>query len=106
MAKTQEFFTEPQAFSIAEFLRIVSNANRLKIICALMHREMCKEEIAKAVGLSQAAVLFHLIMLSRLLHKQMVSATTYYKLCPEALADIQTFRKLLEQARAINSTPL
>ncbi|WP_079212847.1 ArsR/SmtB family transcription factor [Brucella pituitosa] len=102
--ETKSFLTKQQAHSIAEFLRILSNANRLKMICALMHREMCKEELAKTVGLSQSAVFQHLIVLiaGRLLHRRKISATTYYQLCPQAVADIQTVQKLLEQARAIN----
>ncbi|WP_079212660.1 ArsR/SmtB family transcription factor [Brucella pituitosa] len=106
MAKPQELLTEQQAQAIADFLLIVSNANRLKMLYLLMHREMCKDELAKTVGLSQSAVFHHLVVLNagRLLRKRKVSATTYYKLCPKAVPRVQTVQKLLEQAREINST--
>ena len=105
MAKTRTLLTEQQAQAIAEFMLILSNPNRFKMICALMQRDMCKDELARTVGLSRSAVFHHLVILNagRLLRRRKVSATTYYKLCPEAAPRIQTVQKLLKQARAINS---
>lgn len=53
-------------FELREFLRIISDTNRLRILCLLTRKEFCVCEIFSALELSQNLVSHHLARLEKL----------------------------------------
>ena len=49
--------------AIAEFISVLANPTRVRILCALFSGEQCVGEIANAIGLSQAHTSAHLRVL-------------------------------------------
>jgi DNA-binding transcriptional ArsR family regulator len=52
--------------SLQEFLRVISDNNRLRILCLLSKKELCVCEIFKSLELSQNLVSHHLARLEKL----------------------------------------
>lgn len=73
----------------AEFLRSVAHAGRLRIICALMERELSASELARKVSLPGPAVSQQAVILEGkgLIGRRREGRSVYYRLlAPEAKA--------------------
>jgi DNA-binding transcriptional ArsR family regulator len=73
----------------AEFLRSVAHAGRLRIICALMERELSASELARQVSLPGPALSQQAVILegNRLIGRRREGRSVFYRLlAPEAKA--------------------
>ncbi len=52
-----------EALALAETFKTLADPNRVKIVCALMHRELCVCDLAAVIGASDSAVSHQLRML-------------------------------------------
>ncbi len=68
--------------SLVKFLKIISDNNRLKILCLLNKKELCVNEISKSLSLSQNLVSSHLkIMLNfQLINVKKSGKHNYYSI--------------------------
>ncbi len=65
---------------LAELYKVFGDSTRLKILCALLEREICVNDIAEIVGMSISAVSHHLRVLkaARLVRGRRDGKTIYY----------------------------
>lgn len=73
---------EYNASKAAALMGMMSNPNRLMILCRLLEGEKCVMDLAEAVGLSQSALSQHLAKLraSNLVDTRRDAQTIYYSL--------------------------
>lgn len=74
---------------IYDFLKIIGDKNRLKIICLLGEKPLCVCEIFKALGISQKLTSHHLGQLTRfgILNRKKEGSFVYYSLNKEILRE-------------------
>ena len=72
----------PAAVQAAEIFRALADPTRLRILSALVGRELCVHQLARAVGMSQPAVSHHLRILRhmRLVSHQRRGRHIFYRL--------------------------
>lgn len=58
-----KMLSNDEAMALSETFKILADPNRVKIICALMHRELCVCDLAAVIGASDSAVSHQLRML-------------------------------------------
>ncbi len=87
---------------LADFLRIVSEENRLKIICFLHSGEQCVCEIWQFLGLPQNLISHHLKVLKdfNLLYSRKEGLNVYYSVNE---AELSRYTKILNQI--LNNDP-
>ena len=71
------------AAKAAALLKLLANANRLRVLCSLADGEKTVGELAKIAGLSQSALSQHLTLLRQdgLLEADKRGQKMYYRLC-------------------------
>ena len=69
-------------YDVAELFKVFGDTTRTKILCALFESEMCVQDIAEAVGMTQSAVSHQLRILrhARLVLVRRNGRLTYYSL--------------------------
>ena len=69
-------------YDLAEFFKVFADSTRMKIIYALMEKELCVCDIAKIVGKTQSAISHQLRVLkqAKLVKFKKVGKTVYYSL--------------------------
>ncbi|MCD6285996.1 MAG: winged helix-turn-helix transcriptional regulator [Anaerolineae bacterium] len=81
---------EMTASALAETFKVLSDSTRVRIISALVERELCVHELSEALGLSHSATSHQLAMLREM---RLVAATKrgrhkIYRLDDEHIADL------------------
>lgn len=81
---------ETTASALAETFKVLSDSTRVRIISALVQRELCVHELSEALGLSHSATSHQLAMLREM---RLVAATNQgrhriYRLDDEHIADL------------------
>lgn len=76
---------EEELFSLAEAFKIFGDSTRIRIICALMHKELCVCDIAELLNMGQSAVSHQLRLLrtSRLVKTRREGKSIFYSLDDE-----------------------
>jgi DNA-binding transcriptional ArsR family regulator len=82
--------------SLREFLRTISDTNRLRILCLLTKKELCVCEIFEALNLSQNLVSHHLKKLEELalVEKRKIGKSI---ICSINQKNLRQYRELLDQ---------
>ena len=75
---------------LAEFFKVFGDATRLKILNVLLCSELCVQDIAKAVGMSESAVSHQLRVLKQmdLVKNRREGKTVYYSLADDHVYNI------------------
>jgi ArsR family transcriptional regulator, arsenate/arsenite/antimonite-responsive transcriptional repressor len=90
---------DPRIEHLAEALKVLSEPNRLRIICFLKHGERCVCEVEQELGISQQLTSFHLKVLreSGFLNSRREGTSFYYSIDPEFLRGInETFVEYID----------
>jgi len=88
-----------EILKLKEFLKIISDTNRLRILCLLTKKEICVCEIFKALQLSQNLVSHHLSRLEKLalLEKRKEGTFIIYSTNQKVLKQYKTlFNKIIK----------
>ena len=85
-----EMPNEDELFSLAETFKIFGDSTRIKIICALMHKELCVCDMAELLGMGQSAISHQLRLLrtSRLVKTRREGKSIFYSLDDEHIESI------------------
>ncbi|MFF7006878.1 ArsR/SmtB family transcription factor [Streptomyces fimicarius] len=77
----------------AELLRALADPLRLRIVCLLARESLCTTHLVEETGARQTNLSNHLRVLreSGVVETEPCGRFTYYRLRPEALADLATF---------------
>lgn len=77
-------------YDLAEFFKVFADSTRMKIIYALMQRELCVCDIAAIVGTTQSAISHQLRILkqSKLVKYRKVGKVVYYSLDDDHIEQI------------------
>lgn len=77
-------------YDLAEFFKVFADSTRMKIIYALMEKELCVCDIAKIVGTTQSAISHQLRVLkqSKLVKFKKEGKEVIYSLDDEHIAEI------------------
>ena len=77
-------------FDLAEFFKMFADSTRMKIIYALLDKELCVGDIAEIVGTTQSAISHQLRILkqSKLVKYRKDGKTVYYSLDDEHIYQI------------------
>ncbi len=81
---------DPRIERLAKALRVLSEPNRLRIVCFLKKGERCVCEVERELGISQQLTSFHLRVLreSGFLRCRREGVSLYYSIDEEFLKDI------------------
>lgn len=79
-----------ESIVLAEFFKVLGDANRIKILYLLKDKEICVQHIARTLDMSQSAVSHQLRLLrqQRLVHYVKDGKKTYYILADKHIEDI------------------
>jgi DNA-binding transcriptional ArsR family regulator len=91
LTKTGAYELSPNALAlVAEFFKVLSEANRLQIVCCLKSGSKNVTEIITATGLGQANVSKHLKILSQagIVSRQPQGANVYYQISNPCIFDL------------------
>lgn len=82
---------------IADFLKVIAEDNRLRILKILYNEEICVCKLAKSLGLAQNLVSHHLKVLeqSNLLEKNRVGNQIFYKPLKIKSKEIRILEKIM-----------
>ena len=77
-------------YTLSEFYKIMADYTRMKIIYALMKKELCVSDISEIVEMSQTAVSYQLRILrgARLVKHRRVGKMIFYSLDDDHISDI------------------
>ena len=77
-------------YDLAEFFKVFADSTRMKIIYALMEKELCVCDIAKIVGTTQSAISHQLRVLkqSKLVKFRKEGKEVYYSLDDDHIIEI------------------
>ena len=77
-------------YTLSEFYKIMADYTRMKIIYALMKKELCVSDISEIVEMSQTAVSYQLRILrgARLVKHRRVGKMIFYSLDDDHINDI------------------
>lgn len=77
-------------YDLAEFFKVFADSTRMKIIYALMEKELCVCDIAKIVGTTQSAISHQLRVLkqSKLVKFRKEGKEVYYSLYDDHIIEI------------------
>ena len=86
----KELINDDLAYTLAEFYKIMSDHTRMKIIYALIEKELCVTEIAEIVNMSQTAVSYQLRILrgARVVKHRRDGKMIFYSIDDEHVSDI------------------
>ncbi len=81
---------DEELYDLAEFFKVFADSTRIKIISALLERELCVFELAEIVGTTQSAISHQLRILkqSHLVKFRREKTTIYYSLDDDHIKDI------------------
>jgi ArsR family transcriptional regulator len=104
MAKKPTFkcAADPEVDELAEMLKVVSDPNRLRILCALFSGEKCVCEIGEGLAVSQPLASHHLGVLREagLVETRKEGTWSYYSLDREAVRKLnRVFLEILGEGR-------
>ena len=91
-------------YEIAEFLKNFSDASRVKIVLALLEKELSVNDIAEKVGMTQTAVSYQLRILrdSRIVKHRREAQNIYYSIDDEHINKILlTTQEHLEERKSL-----
>ena len=82
-------------YDLAEFFKVFADSTRMKIIYALMEKELCVCDIAKIVGTTQSAISHQLRVLkqSKLVKFRKEGKEVYYSLDDDHIIEIVKKRR-------------
>lgn len=82
--------SEEKIIDLSELFKIFGDSTRIKIINALLNNELCVNEIAEHINISQSAVSHQLRILkgSKLVKYKKVGNLTYYSLADDHVEKI------------------
>ncbi len=82
---------------IADFLKVIAEENRLRILEVLYNEEICVCNLAKSLGLAQNLVSHHLKVLeqSNLLEKNRVGNQIFYKPLRTKSKELRILEKIM-----------
>ncbi len=85
-----EMPSEDELFRLAETFKIFGDSTRIRIICSLMHRELCVCDLAELLGMGQSAISHQLRLLrtSRLVKTRREGKSIFYSLDDEHIEHI------------------
>ncbi|MDI4649721.1 ArsR/SmtB family transcription factor [Cohnella hashimotonis] len=85
-----EMIEEPLIHDIAEWFKVLSDPTRVKIISALMRRELCVHDLSELLEMGQSAVSHQLRYLRnmRMVKRRKVGKTVYYSLDDSHIEEI------------------
>lgn len=77
-------------YDLADFYKIFGDSTRIKILCVLRSKEMCVQELADAVGMTQSAISHQLRTLKQtdLVKNRREGKTIYYSLADNHISGI------------------
>lgn len=77
-------------YDLADFYKIFGDSTRIKILCVLRSKEMCVQELADAVGMTQSAISHQLRTLKQtdLVKNRREGKTVYYSLADNHISGI------------------
>lgn len=81
----------------AKFLKVVSDTNRIKILCILSKEKVCVCDLAKRLKIAQNLVSHHLKVLEdiEILEKKRVSNQIFYSIIPEKKSIVEDLKQLI-----------
>jgi DNA-binding transcriptional ArsR family regulator len=91
VADVREHMPEEDALlNLADLFKVFSDSTRVKIVCALLHSEMCVCDIAVLLGMTKSAISHQLraLRLSRLVKNRKEGKVVYYSLTDEHVSGI------------------
>jgi len=94
--------TNPEVNELSETLRVISDPNRLRILCALFSGEKCVCEIEEGLAVSQPLASHHLGVLREagLVEVRKEGTWSYYSLDKNAIRNLNhVFREILGEDR-------
>ena len=82
--------SDPELERLSEVFKIFSDNSRLRIIAALLEKELCVYDLTQALGMTQSAVSHQLRLLrtSRLVKNRREGKSVYYSLDDDHVATI------------------
>lgn len=82
---------DPRIEHLAEALKVLSEPNRLRIVCFLKRGEKCVCEVEEELGISQQLTSFHLRVLkeSGFLNSRRVGVSFYYSIDDDFLRSVE-----------------
>ena len=77
-------------YDLAEFFKVFADSTRMKIICALLEKELCVGDIAEIASTTQSAISHQLRLLknSKLVKYRKKGKTVYYSLNDDHIKQI------------------
>ncbi len=91
VSKVKKIMPEDELiYDLAEFFKVFADSTRMKIIYALMEKELCVCDIAAIVGTTQSAISHQLRLLkqSKLVKYKKDGKVVYYSLDDEHISEI------------------
>lgn len=81
---------ENNLYELAELFKVFGETSRIKIICALFESEMCVNDLAYVLGMTQSSVSHQLRILknAKLVKFRKEGKSTYYSLDDEHIQNI------------------
>ena len=82
--------SDEMLYDLADFYKIFGDSTRIKILCVLRSREMCVQELADAVGMTQSAISHQLRTLKQmdLVKNRREGKTIFYSLADSHISGI------------------
>jgi DNA-binding transcriptional ArsR family regulator len=99
--------TNPEVNELSETLKVISDPNRLRILCALFSGEKCVCEIEEGLAISQPLASHHLAVLREagLVKVRKEGTWSYYSLDADAIRNLnRVFRGILGENRLSKMT--
>ena len=81
---------EDQLFEMAELFKLFGDSSRIRILCVLFDKELCVDELAETLGMTQSAVSHQLRVLKsgRLVKGRREGKYIYYSLADDHVVSI------------------
>ena len=98
----------PQVDELSQTLRVISDPNRLRILCALFSGEKCVCEIEEGLAISQPLASHHLGVLREagLVEVRKEGTSSFYSLVVEALLRLNLeFKEILGEHKLLDGNP-
>ena len=109
MTAKRPLLTEPSATELAETFKVLGDVTRVRILDAIARSELCVNDIARLIGLSESAVSHQLRLLRsiRLVKPRRDGRIVFYSLDDQHIISIfkQTLQHVEEEASHAASKP-
>ena len=106
MTSTRALLGEPAAIALAETFKVLGDVTRVRILDAISRSELCVNDIAAIVGLSESAVSHQLRLLRgmRLVRPRRDGRQVFYTLDDQHIVGL--FEQGLEHVQERNGVPV